>query len=318
MRGLTLETIEGPLDWTAQTAAEVDLAGIRLAMLAARLRPDIVHLNSPALAASARFPAPLVQTCHSCVKTWWATVKGDQPLPADLAWRAQMTARGYDVADALIAPTRAFAEATRTAYDLKVAPRVVLNGRRPVQPDKARAEPEGLFAFTAGRLWDQGKGLAVLDRAAGRMSIPTFVAGALSGQNGAEVAVANVMPLGKLGEGEITRWLARRPVFVSAALYEPFGLAVLEAAQAGCALVLSDIDTFRELWDSAAIFIPPGDPAQIAGAVDRLAPDAALRHRMGDAARERAEHFTVRAMAEATLAIYREAIGSRQLARGAA
>ena len=39
------------------------------------------------------------------------------------------------------------------------------------------------------------------------------------------------------------------------ALYEPFGLAVLEAAQAGCALVLSDIPTFRELWDGAALFV---------------------------------------------------------------
>ncbi len=50
-----------------------------------------------------------------------------------------------------------------------------------------------------------------------------------------------------------------RPIFVSTSLYEPFGLAVLEAAQAGCPLVLSDIATFRELWDGAAIFFPPGD-----------------------------------------------------------
>ena len=51
--------------------------------------------------------------------------------------------------------------------------------------------------------------------------------------------------------------MARTAVFVSPALYEPFGLAVLEAAQAGCALVLSDIPTFRELWDGVALFVAP-------------------------------------------------------------
>ena len=65
------------------------------------------------------------------------------------------------------------------------------------------------------------------------------------------------------------RWLAARPVFVSAALYEPFGLAVLEAAQAGCALVLSDIPTFRELWDGAALFVAADDAAGFAAALER-------------------------------------------------
>ncbi len=62
-------------------------------------------------------------------------------------------------------------------------------------------------------------------------------------------------------------WLARSPIFASAALYEPFGLAVLEAAQAGCALVLSDIPTFRELWDGAALFVPADDAAAFAAAL---------------------------------------------------
>ena len=78
----------GALDWTAASSGEIDLAGMRLAALTARLRPDVVHLNSPALGANARFPTPVVVGCHSCVKTWWTAVHGEAPLPDDLAWRA--------------------------------------------------------------------------------------------------------------------------------------------------------------------------------------------------------------------------------------
>src|SRR5205085_1796692 len=65
--------------------------------------------------------------------------------------------------------------------------------------------------------------------------------------------------LGQLPPARLTGLLAARPVFASAALYEPFGLSVLEAAQAGCALVLSDIATHRELWGDAALYVPARD-----------------------------------------------------------
>ncbi len=56
-------------------------------------------------------------------------------------------------------------------------------------------------------------------------------------------------------------------VFASCARYEPFGLAVLEAAQAGMALVLSDIPSLREIWDGAAMFADPRDAAGFAAAL---------------------------------------------------
>ncbi|MDT8262603.1 glycosyltransferase, partial [Roseomonas sp. DSM 102946] len=83
-----------------------------------------------------------------------------------------------------------------------------------------------------------------------------------------------------------------------------FGLAVLEAAQAGCALVLSDIPTFRELWDGAAVFVPPDDEAAVALALDRMMADRAERDRLGDAARERARRYSTAAMSNAMLALY--------------
>ena len=65
-------------------------------------------------------------------------------------------------------------------------------------------------------------------------------------------------------------------MFVSSARYEPFGLAVLEAAAAGCALVLSDIPTFRELWDGAATFVACDDDLALAQAIERIVDDVML------------------------------------------
>ncbi len=38
--------------------------------------------------------------------------------------------------------------------------------------------PQGEFVFTAGRLWDEGKNVATLDRAAARFDVPFQAAGA--------------------------------------------------------------------------------------------------------------------------------------------
>ena len=75
--------------------------------------------------------------------------------------------------------------------------------------------------------------------------------------------------------------LSGKPVFISTARYEPFGLAVLEAAQFGCALILSDIPTFRELWNGCAIFIDPDDDVSAAKAIDILIQNPDLRSHLG-------------------------------------
>jgi hypothetical protein len=141
-----------PLDWTAETPAEVTAAGKALARLALRERADIVQLHSPALLAEARFAMPVVVVAHSCVATWWAAVRTG-PLPDDLAWRAAQTREGLRRADATVAPTAAFADALMQAYDLPASPLPVHNGRE-ASAFPLRAAPP--FAFSAGRLWDEG------------------------------------------------------------------------------------------------------------------------------------------------------------------
>lgn len=280
-----------PLDWTAETAGEVCDASAALARLAEKIDADLVHLHSPALAL-ADFAVPVVAVCHSCVATWWAAV-GSGALPDDLAWRRDLNAQGCAKAARLIAPTRAFARTTQATYGLAQPPLVVRNGRD--VPAVPQAEP-GSHAFTAGRLWDPAKNAAALDRLAARLAVPLRAAGPVAGPTGQRVALRALHLLGRLDDDEIARELSLRPVFVSLARYEPFGLAVLEAAGAGCALVLSDIASFRELWDGAALFVPPDDDAAAAEAVQDLLADPGRRAALGRAARTRAAAYGTEAM----------------------
>lgn len=282
-----------PLDWTAGSAEEVRDASAALARLAETIDADLVHLHSPGLAL-AEFRVPVVVVCHSCVATWWAALASG-PLPDDLAWRRDLAAKGCGRAARLIAPTRAFAQATRDAYGLPEAPLVVRNGRD--APTNREAGP-ALHAFTAGRLWDPAKNAAALDRLAARLSVPLRAAGPVAGPTGQRVAPTALQGLGHLDDAAIARELSLRPIFVSLARYEPFGLAVLEAAGAGCALVLSDIASFRELWDGAALFMTPDDDAAAARAVESLLADPARRAVLGRTARTRAAAYVTRTMVE--------------------
>ncbi|WP_262272549.1 glycosyltransferase family 4 protein [Microvirga yunnanensis] len=300
--GATLVMTGLSLDWTAQSPHEVEEAGEAIARLAADLRPDLVHLNAPALAARANSDIPVVAVCHSCVATWWQAVKGGS-LPEEFVWRTELVKRGYASAGRLLAPTLAFAHATAKAYELSQVPSVVRNGRRPA-PVSASG-PNGDFVFTAGRLWDEGKNFAGVDRLASRLAIPVLAAGSVQGPNGAKAQAAHARVLGQLSDMEVARHLSGKPIFISLARYEPFGLAVLEAAQMGCALILSDIPTFRELWKDAALFVDPDDESAVVEATERLVRDPETRRVLGSAARARADAYTIEAMSAGVLSAYR-------------
>lgn len=298
--GLQLIQTGLPLDWMADNADTVRQSATALAELASLAEADLVQLHTPALAC-AGYPAPVISLIHSCLATWWSAVKTG-PLPDDFAWRTDLVREGLRRSDLALTPTKAFTHAVQQAYHLRRQPEAVHNGRKPWL---ASERPQADAAFTAGRLWDEGKNVAAFDRAAALSTTPFLAAGPLAGPNGTAAELRHAQPLGRLDEAALAERLAERPVFVSAALYEPFGLSVLEAAQAGCALVLSDIPTFRELWDGAALFVAPQDEGGIAGAVDSLLADPATRATLGDCARTRAARYTPQATAAAMLGHYR-------------
>ena len=289
-----------PLDWLAQSNAELVAASAELAVVAREYGTALVHLNTPGL-VSELFASPVVVASHSCLPTWWQSVRGSR-IPDALRWRVRAVTACMESADAVVCPTRAFAQASARVHHC--AARAVYNGRS--LPGGSGARLPADFVFTAGRLWDEGKDFATLDAAAASLRVPLLAAGPLEGPNGARVDCRHAFSLGALDGDRVRDTLRRRPVFASAAVYETFGLAVLEAAQAGCALVLADIPTYRELWEEAAIFVPARDPEAFVEAIERVMGDGALREAAAGAAQTRARRYTVEAMATGIAGIYAE------------
>lgn len=310
IENLSLVELNAPLDWTATAPDAVERSAESLAVLAAREGAELIHLHSPALAGAARWPAPVVVTAHSCLGTWWRTLRSE-PMPPDFAWRVEQTAAGLRAADAVIAPSRSFASALAETYgnDIPIVP--IPNGRTPAHPAAVRREA---LIFTAGRLWDEGKNLIALDRAAALHDLRIFAAGGDTGPHGGTITLPHLARLGRLSDAAIMGWHHRASVYASVAVYEPFGLSVLEAAQAGCALVLSDIPTFRELWDGAAYFVPPDDAEAIGWALrDVLAEPYRMAARGADA-RARADRYGSDRMVTKTLDAYGAVLARRHVA----
>jgi glycogen(starch) synthase len=305
--GLTLVETGLPLDWTAERPEEVAEAARGVAALTAARGADLVHLNTPALAAEARFSTPVVGACHSCLASWWSAVRGDTPMPESFRWRTDLLSRGYAGCDRLIAPSYAFMQTTAALYG--AVPVAVHNGRAASR--RAAQTDRSLVVLTSGRLWDEGKNVRTLDRAAGRMRGQVHAAGALKGPDGQIATFNHILCLNQLDAPVLAERLERSAVFASLSLYEPFGLGVLEAAQAGCALVLSDIPTFREIWQGAAVFVPADDDAAVADVLDSLLDDRHRAAELGRCALERSERFNVDRMIEGTLAVYGEALAAR-------
>jgi len=288
--GVTLLDTGLPLDWTASSRASLSATTAELQLHAVHMGARSVHLHAPALVGPDPWPMPVVTVAHSCVATWWRAVRGGK-LPPDLAWRAEAAGEGLRRADAAVAPTRAFADALVAEYGpLPIT--VIHNGRRAV----SHAGPSERAVLAAGRLWDEGKGVAALDAAAPGVGAPVRAAGPVRGPGGI-AHFTNLALLGSLDEPGMHRARASATVFAAPARYEPFGLAVLEAAQAGQALVLADIPTFRELWDGAALFAGPDLAATLRQALDDPAP-------LASRARARALRYTASAMAQQTLALH--------------
>lgn len=304
------------LEWMADPWDDVERAGRWLLGLAERVEPDVVHLNGFAH-GDLDWGRPVLVVGHSCVCSWWQAVHGTAPPADPWARYAERVRAGLAAADHVVAPTAAMLAALEEHYGPLPPSRVIANGRDPAAFPPRPKEP---FVFSAGRLWDPAKNLAALEAAAPDVPWPIYVAGEAQrpdGTGGGDTAIRHTHPLGRLSGRVLAAWLGRASIYALPARYEPFGLSVLEAAMAGCCLVLGDIASLREVWGEAATWVDPGDPAALAGELSRLAEDGEARAAGAAAARRRAAGLTAARMAESYLELYRELAPShRQPATG--
>jgi glycosyltransferase involved in cell wall biosynthesis len=294
------------LEWMADPWEDIERAGEWLLEWAEREHVELIHVNGYAHAALP-WSRPVLVVAHSCVCSWWQAVHRE-PAPSEWHPYRHRVAAGLGAADVVVAPTQAFLAVIESLYGKIERTAVVHNAcAAPV----ATAQERMAAIFACGRVWDEAKNLRLLDAAARGLPWKTYVAGDSISPDRRECVLRSVECLGRLSEPEVAGWLRRASIFAHPALYEPFGLAVLEAAHHGCALVLSDVPTLRELWEGAALFASPHDPDAFRALLERLIDAPQERAALSAAARRRAEDFSIDVMASAYRALYADLVRSR-------
>lgn len=300
-----------PLDWLAAEPEELKGVGPAIEAIARRHGCSLLHLNLPSQAASLSIDLPVIAVSHSCLPSWWKTMR-DTPLPACWGWHARLNAEGFARADLVIVPSRSHGEAVARAYE-QVPNLIVVPNALAANIAAAAKEP---FVFAAGRWWDEGKNGAVLEQAALHIPWPLKLAGSLHGPGGQQFIARHAEALGPLAHTRLLQALRHAEILVSPSLYEPFGLVALEGARAGCALILSDIPTYRELWEGAALFFPPHHADRLVRQIERLIEDVDLRREMGAKALARSWQFTPERQATRMTELYSGLLKGRQVEHG--
>ncbi len=306
------------LEWTEEPWRDLQKAGEWLLRLEGRIGPDVVHLNSYAL-ASLPWSAPKLVAAHGCALALRAAVAGE-PAASDTVDAADAAAgeryrnevkAGLAAADLVVAATTARLAALSEHYGPLAQARVIPHGR---DGRLFRPAPKEEMVFAAGRLWDEAQNLVALERVAPQIPWPIYVAGE-SQQDGGEIRPHTTRLLGRLSPRASAAWLGRAAIYALPARYEPFGIAALEAALAGCVLVLGDIPSLREVWRNRAVFVAPDDPEALRTALLSLIENPERRLALAAAARARALELTPERMLDGYLAAYGELLASREETR---
>jgi glycosyltransferase involved in cell wall biosynthesis len=180
--------------------------------------------------------------------------------------------------------------------------RVVPNGvDDEFTPEGARAE--GDYVLAVGTL-EPRKNLARLVEAARRRDVELRVVGA-RGWGDVEVSGNGVRWLGEVSDAELAQLYRGALCVAYPSLYEGFGIPVLEAMACGTPVVTSRGTAMEEVADGAAVLVDARDPVDIAAGIERATAERDVLVQRG---LERARAFHWDAVADQTIAVYREAV----------
>ncbi|MFI2229008.1 glycosyltransferase family 4 protein [Nocardia testacea] len=314
-RALTVDG-SGPLRLLSGAAGLVRL-GVRLGAIVRAEGADVVVAQSTkallmGAVAARRAGVPLVWQVHD-------RVSGEY-FGRILAFALRVL--GWTFARGMVANSRS---TLRTLY---TRGRVVVVAHPGVEPlpiprRAAQRDPGAVRIVMVGRLtpW---KGHEVLLRALPllrhRPAVVQVVGGTFFGEQDyrarlEHTATALDLPVEFTGHvDDPGPYFARADIAVHCSvLAEPFGQVVVEAMAAGCAVVAADAGGPAEVLRPGidGLLTPPGDPAALAAALDRLIADPALRTRLSAAARERSADFGIAATARAVTGLLEQVTGRR-------
>ena len=285
---LKLEWMDNPWKDVAKTEQKIEA-------LCAIIKPDLLHFNN-FIGTKVFAHVPRLTVFHSCVKTWWHSVKNSE-LPSHWDTYSEVLRSACNTSDVVIFPTEAIRETAEVLHEISTPQNVIYNARH--LEINGKVEKENIILCT-GRIWDEAKNLMVLCELAKSIPWPIYVAGENSNPNtGEKISLPNVRFLGKLNSEELRYWLERTAIYINPALYEPFGLAVLEAAMANCALAISDLSTLKEIWKDSALYFDPNDKEDMLNTILKLVEDEDFRKEHQYKARVRSKRFSIEAMGAA-------------------
>lgn len=255
---------------------------------------DVVHVHEPFMplvsVAALTAGRPTVATFHADVPAWVAT-----------SYRVGRRAGRAILGDAVLTAVSPVAAGALPWSPVEVIPNGVEIG-----PEPGEARTPGRVCFL-GRD-EPRKGLDVLLAAwpAIRLARPEAELVVMGCER--PVAPDGVRFLGRVGEEEKRRVLASSEIHVAPNLRgESFGIVLVEAMAAGCAVVASDLPAFRFVTGGTAEVVRVGDASELAAGVVRLLGDGALRRERSRDARARAAAFSWASVLDRYLACYERA-----------
>lgn len=270
---------------------------------------EVIHLHEPlapgpTLTTLFMKPAPLVGTFHAAGRS--SSYKYLRPLVA-------ATASRLDIRCAVSPDARALAaEYLGGTYEM------VFNGIEVARFAQATPTPGGERSiFFVGR-HEPRKGLRVLLEALALLPADVTLWVGSDGPETDELRAQFTDPritwLGRISDVEVAERMRGAAVACFPSLGgESFGVVLLEAMAAGTPVVASDLAGYRNAArpDVDAMFVTPGEPAVLATTLTQVMNDTELADRLVASGRERADGFSMEALAYRYLEIYDRLVPGR-------